>query len=67
MQALSTEGYVKASGLVLGDSSMEVKVTMTSRWKPSKERRLMEALKDFVVVVVAAAVNGGADGFGAWR
>lgn len=66
MQALSTEGYVKASGLVLGDSSMEVKVTRTSRWKPSTERRLMEALRDFVVVV-AAAVSDGADGFGAWR
>lgn len=61
VQALSTAGYVKASRLVL-DWSMEVKVRMTSRWKPSAERRWREALKDFVVV----EVNGGADGFGTW-
>lgn len=65
-QALSTEGYEKASGLVLGDSSMEVKVTTTSRWKPSADRRVIVALKDFALVV-AAAVSGGADGFGGWR
>lgn len=31
MHAFSREGYVKASGVVVGDLSMEVKVRRTSR------------------------------------
>lgn len=52
---------MKASGLVLGDSSKEEKVEMTSRWKPAADRRVRVALKGFAVVA-PAAVRGGADG-----
>ncbi|KAL2228593.1 UNVERIFIED_CONTAM: hypothetical protein Sindi_1839000, partial [Sesamum indicum] len=59
VQALKREGYVKASGVAVGDLSMEVKVRRTWRWKPWAESRVIVALKDFVVVVAAAITGGG--------